>query len=65
MSPGTQGGEFVSPAKAVIERAQSKVTEIPSRFRFFIFHLLGLRFVLLVLLNTQDEACFENRASRG
>lgn len=36
VSPGAQGGEIVSPAKAVIDRTQSKVTEIPSRLRFFI-----------------------------
>ena len=44
------GGEFVAPgahgssAKAVIARTHSKVKEIPSRFRFFMFHLLvGVR----------------------
>jgi len=36
-----QGGEFVSPAKAVIERTQSKVTETPSLFKLFIFSPKG------------------------
>jgi hypothetical protein len=41
VSPSAQGGEFVSPAMTVIDKAQSKVTEIPSSFRFFMFHLFG------------------------
>jgi len=36
-----QGGELVSPAKAVIERTQSKVTETPSLFKLFIFSPKG------------------------
>ena len=55
VSPGTQGGEFVSPANALIERAHSKVTEIPSIFRFFMLHLfVGIR-----------VACFPKRLRRS
>jgi hypothetical protein len=45
VSPGAQGGEFVSPAKLLIARTQTKVTEMPSRFRFFMF--FSFRLVML------------------
>lgn len=41
VSPGTQGGELVCPAKAAAVRAQIKVKERDSFLRYFISYLLS------------------------
>ena len=55
VSPGAHGGEFVSPASVVNDRTQSKVTETPSRFRFFMFSPSVIDRFLRVSLIEQDE----------